>query len=84
MRGHLAPSTRVAVCLAWLDASQRIICTRGVRFMPSSPDRWTRLRIGQMAPANAAWVGVSIMAAYLLPGDRIDVDDVSLRSWARN
>jgi len=82
LRGRLSSSARVLLSISWLDASQRIIGSRRVRFIPASTTEWTRLRVGQSAPANAVWVGVSISAVYQLPGDWVDVDDVSLRPWA--
>ena len=81
LRGQLSSSARVMLSISWLDASQRIIGSRRVRFIPTSTTEWTRLRVGQAAPAGAAWVGVGISAAYQLPGDWVDVDDVSLRPW---
>ena len=81
LRGQLSPSARVMLTISWLDASQRIIGSRRVRFVPKSTTEWTRLRVGQASPANAAWVGVGIIVAYQLPGDWVDIDDVSLRPW---
>jgi hypothetical protein len=82
LRGQLSSSARVTLTISWLDASQRLIGSRRERFIPTSTSEWTRLRVGQATPANAAWVGASITAAYQLPGDWVDVDDVSLRPWA--
>ncbi len=81
LRGQLSSSARVMLSISWLDASQRLIGSRRVRFIPTSTTEWTRLRVGQASPADAAWVSVSILAAYQLPGDWVDVDDVSLRPW---
>ena len=81
LRGQLSSSARVMLIITWLDASQRMVASRRVRFIPTSTTGWTRLRIGQSGPANAAWVGVGITVAYQLPGDWVDVDDVSLRPW---
>jgi hypothetical protein len=81
LRGRLSSSARVMLTVSWLDASQKIIDSRRVRFIPTSTTAWTRLRVGQTAPADAAWVGVGISVAYQLPGDWVDVDDVSLRPW---
>ena len=82
LRGQLSSSARVMLTISWLDAAQNIIGSRRVRFIPASTTDWTRLRVGQSAPADAAWVGVGISVAYQLPGDWVDVDDVSLRPWA--
>ena len=81
LRGQLSSSARVMLTLSWLDASQKIIDYRRVRYIPTSTTGWTRLRVGQAAPADAVWVGVAISATYQLPGDWLDVDDVSLRPW---
>jgi hypothetical protein len=81
LRGQLSSSARVMLSISWLDASQRIIGSRRVRYIPTSTTEWTRIRVGQASPSNAAWVGVCITVAYQLPGDWVDVDDVSLRPW---
>ena len=81
LRGQLSSSARVMLSISWLDASQRIIGSRRVRFIPTSTTVWTRIRVGQASPSNAAWVGVCITVTYQLPGDWVDVDDVSLRPW---
>ena len=84
LRGQLSSSARVMLTISWLDASQRLIGIRRVRFIPTSTSEWTRLRVGQATPANAVWVGACITAAYQLPGDWVDVDDASLKPWEMN
>jgi hypothetical protein len=81
LRGQLSSSARVMLSVSWLDASQRMIGSRRVRFVPNATQEWTRLRVGQAAPANAAWVSLGITVLYQLPGDWVDIDDVSLRPW---
>jgi hypothetical protein len=81
LRGRLSSSARVMLSISWLDASQRIIGSRRVRFIPTSTTEWTRIRVGQASPSNAAWVGVCITVTNQLPGNWVDVDDVSLRPW---
>ena len=81
LRGQLSSSARVMLSISWLDASQRLIGSRRVRFIPTSTTEWTRIRVGQASPVNAAWVAVGIVAISQLPGDWVDVDDVSLRPW---
>jgi len=81
LRGQLSSSARVMLSISWLDASQRLIGSRRVRFIPTSTTEWTKIRVGQASPVDAAWVAVGIVAVSPLPGDWVDVDDVSLRPW---
>jgi hypothetical protein len=81
LRGQLSSSARVMLSISWLDASQQLIGSRRVRFIPTTTTEWTRIRVGQASPVNAAWVAVGIEAVSQLPGDWVDVDDVSLRPW---
>lgn len=80
-RGQLCNSTRATLVISWLDANNRQIVYRGIRFLPKNATEWVRLRVGQATPPGAVWVSASIILTTQLPGDWVEVDDVSLRPW---
>ena len=90
VRGAVSPAARVVLTLSYLDEKQQIIPgLTGMRYIPAnwrgapgdeSAKHWTQLAVVSTAPAKAKWVGVSLMAAYMLPGDSVDIDEVMFES----
>ncbi len=96
-RGELSNGARASLYLAWIDDKGLLLENHkcGVKYEPvnhkseaenrklkaDSLPSWTRLTTGSLVPPQAKWVGIVILANYMVPGDWVDVDDVTLRSY---
>jgi hypothetical protein len=81
LRGNCAPGSDAGLFLTFLTQDGRIAGTHRMQTLPkgSTPD-WRSLALADVAPENAAWVGLGIGASRQVAGDWLEVRAVQLRS----
>jgi len=79
MRGRSSPGNDAALTLAFVDAGGKLTGEYRVAMLPKGESAWRTLVLADVAPENAKYVVIGVLAQRQFGGDWLEATGVSLR-----